>query len=555
MAISLVTSIELQILDASAGTNTRTLAHTLGTRVNGCIVTKVLVQNSNAITAISATWNGNAMTKDVEYNPTAAIWLLTFSYPVGTGDASSRNCVVTYTNINTGASLVGHIILEVYDGVLQSAPKDQTNTATGTTNPTCSVTPGFDNELIVSSYITAANTVLVSTNGTITQDYDAGSNCLGGDYKIQSGGSGSPQAMAWSGNGTDTWYEIVVSYKPVVTGAPPTVVINTSTGQTQQTLRPTFLFTGTDAESNRIRYKAQIGDDPTFATGTNIIDFNNTATSAPIHMQPNVTDSTWEGNPQVDDRPGQSCTGKGGVLESISFNMGMDHASVTNGNSYARLYNETHATAFGTDSTPANAATINNTPTPGWLAKSDALAWNSGSGSTDAWRPHVMSGTNRIRLTHDGKYVVQADYVPADRNIDNSPTTQTDTTKAHAGNWYCDGHVLANFALARVGDIDCAFRLTVVQTVIEYISGTATGFSCGGDADLMVSGQQVTFTLPTALSAAGTYYLRVAGIDPDDANVYGDWSSSIAFTVVAGTGGTLTGGLLLDGLTAGRLVA
>lgn len=84
---------------------------------------------------------------------------------------------------------------------------------------------------------------------------------------------------------------------------------------------------------------------------------------------------------------------------------------------------------------------------------------------------------------------------------------------------------------------------------IFAISGTDAGFTGSPDnTDPYTSGQAVTYTVQSALSA-GTYYWRVRGKDPSGSNIYGSWSSTRSFDVTA-AGTTLTPGNASLTLTA-----
>jgi hypothetical protein len=123
---------------------------------------------------------------------------------------------------------------------------------------------------------------------------------------------------------------------------------------------------------------------------------------------------------------GQSFTGTSGVLNSAVFYV-LKNNSPT-GNVVAKIYAETHATAFGTDSLPTSLA----------LAISDNIDVSTLPISL-ALKTFTFSGANKITLTNGTKYFVTIEYSGGNSSnyvgaaYDNSSPT-------HAGNYaYSDG--------------------------------------------------------------------------------------------------------------------
>lgn len=92
------------------------------------------------------------------------------------------------------------------------------------------------------------------------------------------------------------------------------------------------------------------------------------------------------------------------------------------------------------------------------------------------------------------------------------------------------------------------FKLAPASTpIISKLSASDTGFvdvTDGSDTDPFDSGDQIKYTVQSAL-AAGTYYWRVRASDPAGSNSWGAWSSVRSFTVnpaeTAGTAPVLVG--------------
>ncbi len=80
---------------------------------------------------------------------------------------------------------------------------------------------------------------------------------------------------------------------------------------------------------------------------------------------------------------------------------------------------------------------------------------------------------------------------------------------------------------------------TPFSPLINAVSGTDAGFSGSPDnSDPFTSAQAVTYTVQSALSVGTTYYWRVRAIDPSGSNAYGAWATTRSFTTGAG-GGTV----------------
>lgn len=169
-----------------------------------------------------------------------------------------------------------------------------------------------------------------------------------------------------------------------------------------------------------------------------------------IHPQARAAAPTtaWNGEPMLDDRPGQSFTGQGGVLQSFGLNLSYDQGNPAypDGDAVIRIY--AHAGTFGTSSAPLNAAAEADTPTPGWLAESDPLTFTPSdppTGMTD----FTFSGVNRITLTNGTRYVGILTWRPNDTDQENTVSVSGDGIGPdppgnegdyHAGNVYVDGY-------------------------------------------------------------------------------------------------------------------
>ncbi len=118
---------------------------------------------------------------------------------------------------------------------------------------------------------------------------------------------------------------------------------------------------------------------------------------------------------------GQSFTGNGGVLDNVQLYIARTNNAI--GTVYARIYAETHATAFGTDSKPTGTA----------LAVSDGINVGEMSKSI-SFKQFTFSGANRITLANGTKYVVTLEWRGNPSTYDLINVGYRYTSATHAGN-------------------------------------------------------------------------------------------------------------------------
>ena len=143
-----------------------------------------------------------------------------------------------------------------------------------------------------------------------------------------------------------------------------------------------------------------------------------------------IVDSYSESNYSVDNGfgvfgvniSGQSFTGNGYVIDSAVFYL--YKSGTPTGNITAKIYAETHTTAFGTDSVISGAA----------LATSDNYEISTLLTTSYALITFTFSGVNKITLTNGVKYVVTVEY-PIGGSAGNNPFMgQDNTSPTHSGN-------------------------------------------------------------------------------------------------------------------------
>lgn len=316
---------------------------------------------------------------------------------------------------------------------------------------------------------------------------------------------------------------------------PPTITPDTADAEAFTTLTPTLLFTGEDTESDPLTYEVDISDRSDFPTsGDYVVDSNTDTPVGIVHPNPLPATLTWQGLIQVDDRPGNTFVGNGnGILKSVVVRFGVD--LLTDGYARVRVY-DIQGTP-GTDGAPLNAATAANTPTPNWLAESDQFPFDTGGGAA-ALRTLTFSGANQIRLEAGKDYIFIIDWIPTTDDYDNTITVSATANTGHPGNAYIDGDS-ANWGPNLTFDV--YFLVYETITTISIASDTDPGFAnqvSGLDTDPFTAGDQIGYTLQTALTPGVVYYWRARCNDPSGSGVWSSYTATRTFTVSNGGGGS-----------------
>jgi len=515
----------------------RTISVTVPSMAHGILnvfVNVISVQGAGG-DPTSVTADGNNMTRDATSGDTAPFsdtWRL-YDPPSGTYDV--------VVNFSGNGTTTGALILNIAvsysesDAALDLLDNDSSSANSDPTTVTVTTVIGA---LVIGGYASQDNNVAAGDNLSVLDDWDQGGNVAGTGYLIADGTS---ETVGWnrSATGQSTTFGFAVAvYYEADAGDPPTVAQDTADETVFNDETPTLAFTGTDPDGDDVRYNIQISDSSDFTSGVALQDKLETASGVVMHPNPDASATAWNGNIQIDDRPGQSFTANGGLIDSVEVFFGAHESTpaATSGSAYCRIY--THDGTFGTSSEPLNAALPADTPTPGWLAISDALPFAPGVSGKD-WRTLDFSGANRVRLTAGEKYVLVIDWVPTDRTFENSIAIDADALtsgSAHNGNLYNDGAQPANNGAQP--QYDLKFRVYEEGLLLDKVSGTDSGFSGSPDnSDPFASGQQVSFTVQAGDALDdGLYFWRVRGIDPSGSNTYGSWSATRSFDVEVTTG-------------------
>lgn len=507
----------------------------IGTRTNGLLVVSIDVRANVAPTAV--TFNGVSLDLAEGLGDANApghhssIW-----YLVAPADGSHTLAITLASAVTTFAIFVAWC-----DGAWQSQADvlDDTNSGSAVSaTPTVDVQPTVDSSIIFATLYSEGNNPPTSTDETVYQTQDFGVHVAGASYYEQS--TAALRTMDFATQ--DDRYVIVgASFKPVPSGnARPTIALNTADATEFDTATPALEFTGSDAEDDDLEYNIQINSNPSFpADGSALADNYNSGGGLTIHPNPDAVASTWLGQIMVDDRPGQSFTALGGILDKISIYFQSD--SATDGNAYIRVY--AHEGTFGTTSAPLDAAAPEGTPTPGWLAISDALPCDTEMSS--GFYDFTFSDENRIALIAGAKYVFIVDWVPTTREYANTIQIEADAiTLGHAGNLYIDGGQPANNGPH--DEWDMKFRVYEDPIVLDKVSTSDSGFAntvTGGDTHPFNAGEKIAFTVQAAdaLLDGMMYFWRARAVDPDPGSGdYSDWPTARSLTIALGVTSTKT---------------
>ena len=285
-----------------------------------------------------------------------------------------------------------------------------------------------------------------------------------------------------------------------------TIVPNTADA-VSLTLTPTLEFTGTDSAAHSITYEVQVHTDSGFASAPVLLDSyseSNNDSSSGMFASGSVYGNA------------QSFHGVAGTLDSCKFCLAQNAAT---GNVLAKLY--AHSGSFGSTGVPTGTA----------LAVSDVVDASSLSSnlSTGALATFTFSGANRVTLAAGTDYIISVEYSGT-----NAVYAFLDgTSPTHGGN-------LARLDNASVWSafsaLDLSFYIyTAGSPTLDKLSSADAGFLntvSGGDTDPFNSGQKVSYTAQSALSA-GTYYWHARGKHVG-ASVWSDWTTTRSFSATGG---------------------
>lgn len=298
----------------------------------------------------------------------------------------------------------------------------------------------------------------------------------------------------------------------------PSVVLNTADGFSfGEDTTPTFEFTGTDTESQDIRYTIQVDKYASFERN--------------IFESPFSPDDYWSQYGPSFDGTGYTFVSDG---RSIS---GLDWKLTTQGSPTGAVWCEIYASVY--DETWVQDGTSQDIyiPTGSPLATSQVVNVEDLGLANSTSAP-----ANFTRFTFTTPYATTAGtrYVAVIRGPANSDSSNR--LRVHTFGDYGLENVTGNNIVGKSGSswytdyyVRAILKVVSDDFLIEATSGTDAGFVNtidGGDTDPFTSAQKISYTVQAGDElSAGTYYWRVYAIDPTGGNTYGQYSSENSFVI------------------------
>ena len=379
-------------------------------------------------------------------------------------------------------------------------------------------------------------------------------------------GTGAKFLNLFSGSGDDGFAQVLSSHNEVS----PTVALNSpADASSDSDTTPTLDFTGTDVNSDDVRYQVQIHTDSGFnetptnnaikfdgsseyakidnfaavdalTDGVGTVEFwvKNTATSVAYSRLTNTENAmsfsteNGTGNEGFNFEYDYSTTAADGYESSSRLPAGVwTHiALVFTLNNPTKVYiNGTENSGYDLQNTPSGTP-ISWDGESFWLG-TDSVFGNYFDGSIggfyrvwkDVRTAGEISANYQTHIVGDSDLIVNCMFLEGSgTTIDNEATANEDMDLYNTPTWVAGPTITS-----------------ATPPLIDVVSGTDSGFANpdnGGDTDPFTSGDNIQFTVQggDALSLT-TYYWRVRGIDPSGSNTYGAWSSTRSFTVTSVT--------------------
>lgn len=349
-----------------------------------------------------------------------------------------------------------------------------------------------------------------------------------------------------------------LSYIIFAASASPTVALSSpaDAGNTTDTT-PDLVFTGTDGESDDVRYQVQIDTDSSFPlTKTNGLDFDGSTQYArranASTVNDNFTVSLWV---KINSYPGVNNAQffQNGVHDARGFSIYVDTTGELHADfafvvdldsntilSVGTWYHIVLKRELGVARFYVNGVAVGNTTTssPNSSGSGDYItlgAYTNSGGTTSRFCDCTMDDVRlyeralsweEIYTLYDNGYIYPNTDISntslkywykldetSGTNVDDATATNYDLTTTGSPTW-------------TTGIVPSASSIDVFVT-----SGTDAGFSGSPDnSDPFASAQAVTYTVQSALPL-GTYYWRARAKDPSGSNVYGAWATTRSFTI------------------------
>ena len=323
--------------------------------------------------------------------------------------------------------------------------------------------------------------------------------------------STSYRVRAYAINSGGTGYGTTITVTTSANASPTVAPNSPADTATISNTTPTLEFTGSDTESDDVRYNVQIDTVNTFDSQSSIVTLAS-------YSETNSTGDSFGSLPAGQSFiPSQTAN-----ISTASMLLSKDSGST--GTVYAAIYS--HTGTYG-----ANTSTPNTR-----IASSDTVNLTNITTSLSLIE-FTFSGANQIQLQSGTPYflIIENGGVTGAIRIGRDATSPT-----HGGTEVFSANSIPYDWTSFDYDDPFYIKAGSSAPIISKLSGTDSGFVNtvnGADTDPFTAGQKVSYTVQSALSD-GTYYWRARGIDPTGSNSYGAWSTTRSFTITGGGGGT-----------------
>lgn len=190
----------------STNSATLTMTFDIGTRTDGLLVvpyTFMINSTGGAITVTSGDWNGDAVAKTAETTNVAASAERKYTTGIVYICAPDNGSNTLTLNLSGTASIgmQRSIFPAWFDNAACPSVVDDTDSGTGTTDPSLTLTSTEADTMGVAIYSSDNNDPLASDQGTEYQNHDYGGQVTGAKH-IAIAGAGD-QTLSWSGTDAD----------------------------------------------------------------------------------------------------------------------------------------------------------------------------------------------------------------------------------------------------------------------------------------------------------------------------------------------------------------
>lgn len=447
--------------------------------------------------------------------------------------ASNNEAAVTVTD--TGNHTLGQIL--VFRGQKQGvSPINITSGSTKGTASTSSSIPGVtttvDNCILIYAAARADDSATAHYSSpsnasvtNLTERYDAGITSGNGGglvlYTANIGAAGATGTVTHTLSASAEEAYMCIAIKPE---QPTTIALNTTDATDFATdTTPTLEFTGSDADSDDIRYNIQIATDTSFYAGGLTDTYPTSEHNGTENEAISAAGGYFQGIGQSWAQPATA------TLDKVQWYLSKQGSPT--GNAVAKIY--AHSGTFGTSSVPTGTA----------LATSGVFDVSTLSGAY-AMIDFTFTGIDKISLSGSTNYVLTFEYSGGDAL--NYVQLGTDATApTHAGN---ESYLFSGSWNNASDDAIFAIYVDAIpgSSVLDKVSGTDSGFAntvTGGDTDPFNAGEKVSYTVQGGEAlVTGTYYWRARAKAPNADNTYSAWATTRSFTINTSGGGPVNTG-------------